>query len=93
MKLPFQTGRLDASERQPAKQGGTNPSEPLPDPKVGAIDTFISLAQKSGTPEERRARIDSVLKLLGLPSIDEVNRMDSEANAQANKGGAKDETS
>jgi hypothetical protein len=86
------TGRSGSSENQPAKQCGAQPSGPTQGPKPGVAHTFISRAEKSRTPEERRARIESVLKQLGLPNLDELNRMDREANARANQGRAKDGT-
>jgi hypothetical protein len=93
MKQPSQCPRQDVSEGRLDKQSSiTRLPGALPDPKVGAVDTFISLAEKSRTPEERRARIESVLKLLGLPSIDEVNRMDREANARASRERTRDDT-
>jgi hypothetical protein len=92
MKQSSQGPRQDVSEGRPDKQSSANQPATLPGPKVGTVDTFISLAEKSRTPEEHRARIESVLKLLGLPSIDEVNRMDREANARAGGERTRDDT-
>jgi hypothetical protein len=92
MKPPSQARCSGAGESQQSEQSAPKPFEPPLEPKLGAVNTFISLAEQPRTPEERRARIEAVLKTLGLPNLDELNRMDREANARANQGLPKDDT-
>ncbi len=59
-------------------------------PDVVSSEVFISrVGAVSLTPDQRIERIDAVLKLLGLPSVAEVNRMDAEAEAAAEKRSTK----
>jgi hypothetical protein len=51
--------------------------------KLSEPDTFVSLPSGPRTPEERIARIEALLRFLGLPHLDEFNRQDREANARA----------
>ena len=59
---------------------------PAIDPKESDVVTSEVFVSRVGagtlTPDQRVERIDAVLKLLGLPSVAEVNRMDAEAEAK-----------
>jgi hypothetical protein len=54
-------------------------------PLIVSSDVFISRVEGPLTPEQRRQRIEAILKLMGLPPLDEFNRIDAEAYAAANK--------
>jgi hypothetical protein len=54
-------------------------------PRIVSSDVFISRVEGPLTPEQRRERIEAVLKFMGLPPLDEFNRIDAEAYAAANK--------
>jgi hypothetical protein len=71
----------------PQSTTDANSTSPVgPDvPRVVSSDVFISRAVGPLTPEERRQRIEAVLKFMGLPPLDEFNRIDAEAYAAANK--------
>ena len=54
-------------------------------PHIVTSDVFISRVEGPLTPEQRRERIEAVLKFMGLPPLDEFNRIDAKAYAAANK--------
>ncbi len=54
-------------------------------PNIVSSDVYISQVEGPLTPEQRRERIEAVLKFMGLPPLDEFNRIDAEAYAAANK--------
>jgi hypothetical protein len=67
-------------------------SAPVVGPEVQRIvssDVFVSRVEGPLTPEQRIERIEAILKFIGLPPLEEVNRMEAEANAAANKDAAK----
>lgn len=54
-------------------------------PYIVTSDVFISRVEGPLPPEQRRGRIEAILKFMGLPPLDEFNRIDAEAHAAANK--------
>lgn len=54
-------------------------------PRIVSSDVFISRVEGPLTPEQRREQIEAILKFMGLPPLDEFNRIDAEAYAAANK--------
>jgi hypothetical protein len=84
MKPPGPTSKQPEPVDEPKGQsGGRGLNEPTDSPSSGTVQTFQALPHDAGTPEERRARIDAALTMLGLPTIAEVNRLEAEAAARA----------
>jgi len=84
MKPPSRGHIRGAHRRGPAKKvNSSERSQPSQELNLSKPDTFISLADSPRTPEERRARIEAILKSLGLPNLEEFNRQEREADARA----------
>ncbi len=54
-------------------------------PRVGRSEVFLSRVEGPLTLEQKKERIEAILKLMGLPPLDEFNRIDAEAHAASNK--------
>lgn len=76
---------------RPTSAADVGPPVTRPDePTIIASEIFISRVEPGAlTAEERIEQLDAIMKLLGLPSVAEVNRMDAEAEAAARKRSTK----
>jgi hypothetical protein len=75
--------------------GPTSPTAVKPpvigpdDPPIISSEVFVSDVKTPLSHEQYIERVEAVLKLLGLPPLAEVNRMEAEAEAAASKKATK----
>jgi hypothetical protein len=72
---------------QPAASEPARLSQEL---QLRAPEVFLSALDKPLSPKERIEKIEAILKLLGLPNLDEFNRQEREAEASAKRRRSKD---
>jgi len=61
----------------------------LDDPPIISSEVFVSDVKTPLSDEQYIERVEAVLKILGLPPLAEVNRMEAEAEAAASKKATK----
>jgi len=58
-------------------------------PNIVSSDVFVSDVKTPLSEEQYIERLEAMLKLVGLPPLAEFNRMETEAEARANKKATK----